>query len=445
MLVLVTWISTVAQKDQREANVSVPHAGWTTTTTEDVVVVTKIEIDSRVRSGLNYGQKKPGVIQILREERVKRDLSGSWKRVKTRPSKGEKNRDGRLVHERPAWGPEDSSTWMPASYSADETTAERLKSYLSTTADDLPTTADPSPVSVEQLTSLAPSNYLPSDLSAHEPSDSQVQDDLVRTTETRESLVSGDSCWSAVNATWNLPYTWFSGVRAFVECGDWRELAVLGSVVLIVLLSLIASIGYQCLHWAEMKKRRYFQPRQPNGVIFQRKEKGRSATRGYVPLIRTRLFKETGSAEDVEGNLLPSSPGRKIEVLQPVSKKASRARDSNRSVPVFCRSTPMDAIGVYATVRSNPRSPVLAARAYSCDLEGSTVRQMETFLPRTSDRGILGADDDDNGSYVPFPLPEPPVTIMEGLSETAGLLRGDVHEDDMGMFGTPLPSEEECG
>ena len=102
MLVLVTWISTVAQKDQREANVSVPHAGWTTTTTEDVVVVTKIEIDSRVRSGLNYGQKKPGVIQILREERVKRDLSGSWERVKTRPSKGEKNRDGRLVHERPA-------------------------------------------------------------------------------------------------------------------------------------------------------------------------------------------------------------------------------------------------------------------------------------------------------------------------------------------------------
>ena len=66
-------------------------------------------------------------------------------------------------------------------------------------------------------------------------------------------------------------------------------------------------------------------------------------------------------------------------------------------------------------------------------------------MPRTSDRGILGADDDDNGSYVPFPLPEPPVTIMEGLSETAGLLRGDVHEDDMGMFGTPLPSEEECG
>ena len=62
-----------------------------------------------------------------------------------------------------------------------------------------------------------------------------------------------------------------------------------------------------------------------------------------------------------------------------------------------------------------------------------------------SDQGTLGADDDDNGSYVPFPLPEPPVTIMEGLSETAGLLRGDVHEDDMGMFGTPLPSEEECG
>ena len=59
MLVLVTWIATDAQRDQREANVSVPHAVWTTTTTEDVVVVTKIEIDSRVRSDLNYGQKKP--------------------------------------------------------------------------------------------------------------------------------------------------------------------------------------------------------------------------------------------------------------------------------------------------------------------------------------------------------------------------------------------------
>ena len=105
----------------------------------------------------------------------------------------------------------------------------------------------------------------------------------------------------------------------------------------------------------------------------------------------------------------------------------------------------MDAIGVYATVRSNPRSPALAARAYSCDLEGSAARQMETFLPRTSDRGMPGADDDNSGSYVPFPLPEPSVTIMEGLSETADLLRGDAHEVDMDMFGTPLPSEEECG
>ena len=170
-------------------------------------------------------------------------------------------------------------------------------------------------------------------------------------------------------------------------------------------------------------------------------------TRGYIPLVRTRLFKETGSEENVGDDLLPSPPGRRIEVLQPPvsGRKASRMRDSDRSVPVFCKSTPMDAIGVYATIRSNPRSPALAAKAYSCDLEGFAARRMETFLPRTSDRRMLGADNDDSGSYVPFPLPEPSVTVTEGLSETVDLLRGDAHEVDMDMFGTPLPSEEECG
>ena len=154
MLAMVVWIAVSVTHDGRpEEEVFVPGA-WATTTTESIMVVTQIRIDPRPRSDLRYRAKKPGRIQVLR--RVRRDMTGNWKRVNSPHVAHGKNENGRLVNRRPADPMEDTDTHENTqplvSGPADETAVF---------ADRVSSTADPDPVSYlpedESLSTVAPS------------------------------------------------------------------------------------------------------------------------------------------------------------------------------------------------------------------------------------------------------------------------------------------------
>ena len=440
MLAMVTRIATpVAHDGQSKDEVFVPGA-WATTTTENVLVVTQIRIDPRPRSDLRYGARKPGRIQILR--RVRRDMTKNWDRVNSPRVVNGKNRNGRLVNERPA----DRHQHLMENKTTLVDTRPPVSLHADETADSVSYLPVSYPSSTAEPVSYQPESYLSS---TAVPSEDELPDLRVNINNTLGSSKTGDhrwkhSCWSRVteNATWGLPSTWFSGLKKFLDCGEWQELAVLGSLMSLVLLGLVGSVGYQVGHWVEMRKRRFF---QPPSRIFQSRIKGRKA-RGWTPLLRTRLFRQTGSMEDIEGNYSTRSSGRRTEVLRPLvsGREASGMSELDRSVPVYCSSTPANAIEAYATIRPSGRTPVLAARAYSCDFEG-----LETFTPRIATRSTMRMRDEVRGSYVPSSMPEPPAVSMEDFPKPPVSLLRDVSEfeADEREFRSPLHSsdEEESG
>ena len=357
MLAMVTWV--IKPDGQPKDEVFVPDA-WTTTTTESVLVVTRIKIDPRPRSDLRYGARKPGKIQILR--RVRRDMTENWDRVNPPRVVHGRNRNGRLVNQRPASQPQKKNKITlvdvrpPVNRSVDET------------ADSVSYLPESSPLPTADPASYLPESY-PSSTTA---APSTVNADYILGFSTRDTDHWKHGCWveKTVNVTRGVPSTWFDGTRKFVECASPQELAVLGTLVLLVLVGLVGSVGYQVCHRVEMKRRRFY---QPASRIFQSKNKGRSV-RGWTPLLR----RQTGGLEDVEEDYFTPPSGRRIEVLRPLvsGREASEASGLDRSVPVYCCSTTSSMVDGYATVRPFGRSSL---KARNCDFE-----RLETFTPRVA-------------------------------------------------------------